>query len=106
MSKRKTMLIDTEDIDPKKIKLDLNKKKEALKRDKEFDLIEHELLKFVYVVEEIVKNAQENEDIEELDSTNGINDINKIKNKLIELVNSNVDNISNPPIKKTVQRMK
>ena len=34
MSKRKTMLIDTEDIDPKKIKLDLNKKKEALKRDK------------------------------------------------------------------------
>lgn len=54
------MSYDTENIDPRKMKFDLGKIKETVKRDKEFDLIEHELIKFTYIFEEIVKNPQEN----------------------------------------------
>lgn len=42
-----------------KKKLDLNKIEEPVKKGKEFDLVEHELIKLVYIFNLIVNNGQE-----------------------------------------------
>ena len=91
----------------KKSKLDFNKIKESIKKDKEFNLVEHEILKFVYIFNEIIKNAEENKEIEDIDNTDGVGDIiNIVKNKLITLIHSDYELINNPLIKKAIKVLK
>ena len=54
MAKRNTST-NMANSNSKKLKLDLSKIKESIKRDKKFDLIEHEILKFAYIFKEIIK---------------------------------------------------
>ena len=91
MPKRNTTA-DMTNLNSKKLKLDLSNIKESVKKDKEFDLVDHEILKFVYIFNEIIKNAEENKEIEDLKNTDGIGDlINKIRDRLIALIHSDIN---------------
>ena len=91
MPKRNTTA-DMTNLNSKKLKLDLSNIKESVKKDKEFDLVDHEILKFVYIFNEIKKNAEENKEIEDLKNTDGIGDlINKIRDRLIALIHSDIN---------------
>ena len=67
--------IDVANANSKKLKLYLSKIKESIRKDKEFDLVEHEILKFAFIFNEIIKNAEENKEIEDIDKTDGVGEI-------------------------------
>ena len=67
--------IDVANANSKKLKLYLNKIKESIRKDKEFDLVEHEILKFAFIFNEIIKNAEENKEIEDIDKTDSVGEI-------------------------------
>ena len=67
--------IDVANANSKKLKLYLSKIKESIRKDKEFDLVEHEILKFAFIFNEIIKKAEENKEIEDIDKTDGVGEI-------------------------------
>ena len=55
----------------------------------------------------MIKKAEENKEIEDIDNTDGVGDIiNIVKNKLITLTHSDIELINNPLIKKAIKIFK
>ena len=83
----------------------MDKLKESLKKNKEFDLVEHEVLKYAFIFNKIINNSEK--ETEGVDNTDGINDILcAIKNNLIALIHSDIKTINNPILKKVIKTLK
>ena len=90
-----------------KIEVRFKKLKRINKKDQDFDLVEHEILKFAYIFNEIINNSEGEKEIEDVDNTDGISDIlNIIRDRLIVLIHSDIETINNPEIKRSIKILK